>query len=188
MVVKSLKSYLYCFSWNCMIFRYSYRSCISVLFSCIAWCAYIYHAITCLLTDITLLSCYHLTSSIIYLTLIIITITGMMTWHHVYILIYSSTNRTLDTPVFLIFLTCSCSFPNSDNYLINHKMIQLTSGQGNLRISIYVCVYSGIRYVVQLKLSVWPEGLQATEESSGSLLLGTILKRASYKTFLNASR
>jgi len=57
-----------------------------------------------------------------------------------------------------------------------------------LRISIYVRVYCGIRYVMQLKLSVRPEGLQVTEGSAGSLLLGTILKRASYKTRLYAFR
>ena len=43
-----------------------------------------------------LLSCYHLTSGMIYLTLIIIRTTGMMTWHLDYILIYSSTNHTPD--------------------------------------------------------------------------------------------
>jgi len=80
-----------------MIFRYPYRSRISVLFFCIAWRAYIYHVVSCHLPNITLMSCYHLTSAMMYLTLIIITITGMMTWHLVYILIYSSTNRTPDT-------------------------------------------------------------------------------------------
>ena len=54
-------------------------------------------------------------------------------------------------------------------------------------LSIYVRVYSGIRYVVQLKLSVRPEGLQVTDGSAGSLL-GTILKRASYRTLLYALR
>ena len=135
--MKSLKSYLYYFFWHCMIFRYSYRSLISVRFSYITWhaftwCAYIYHAISCHLSNTTLLSCYHLTFGIIYLTLIIITITRMMNWHLVYILIYFSTNCTPETLVFLIFLTCSCSFPESDNYLINHKIRQLTSGRGKL--------------------------------------------------------
>jgi len=37
MVMNSLKSYLYCFSWNCVIFQYSYWSLISILFACIAW-------------------------------------------------------------------------------------------------------------------------------------------------------
>ena len=32
MIVKSLKSYLYCFFWNCIVFRYSYQSCISYYF------------------------------------------------------------------------------------------------------------------------------------------------------------
>jgi len=162
---------------------------ISVLFSCIVWHAftwraYIYHDITCHLLDITLLPYYHLTSDMIYLTLIIITIMGMMTWYLAYILIYFSTNHTPDTPVFLIFLACSYSFLKSDNYLINHKIGQLTSHRENLRISIHVCVYIGIRYVVQLKLSIWPEDLQATEGSVGSLLPGAILKRASYKTLM----
>jgi len=53
-----------------------------------------------------------------------------------------------------------------------------------LQISTYVRVYSGIRYVVQLKLPIIPEGLQVTEGSAGSLILSTILKRASYKTLL----
>ena len=30
----------------------------------------------------------------------------------------------------MIFLTCSCSFPESDNHLINRKMRQLASGRG----------------------------------------------------------
>jgi len=135
------------------------------------------------LPNMTIMSCFQLTSGMIYLTLIIITITGMMTWHLIYILIYYSTNCTPDTPAFLIFLSYSCSFPKSDNYLISYKFGQHTPGRGNLRISIYVRVYNGIRYIVQLKLSVWPEGLQATEGSAGSLL-GTILIRASYKTLL----
>ena len=59
---------------------------------------------------------------------------------------------------------------------------------GNLRLSIYIRVYSGTRYVVQLKLSVWPVGLQATEGSAGSLILGNILIRAFYKTLLYALR
>ena len=103
------------------------------------------------LSNIILLSCYHLTPGMIYLTLIIITITGMMTWHLDFNLIHYSTNctpdthvihystnRTPDTHVFLIFLTCSCSFPKSDNYLINRKMRQLTSGRGKLA-AINIC-------------------------------------------------
>ena len=66
-----------------------------------------------------------------------------------------STNRTLDTPVLLTLLTCSCSFAKSDNYLIKYKKGQLISGWGKLMdINICVRVYSGIRYIVQLKLSV----------------------------------
>ena len=65
-------------------------------------------------------------------------------------------------------------------------MRQLTSGWGKFADINTCCVYSGTRYVVQLKLSVWPEGLQATEESAGSLLPGTILIRAFYKTLLIA--
>ena len=57
---------------------------------------------------------------------------------------------------------------------------------GNLWISIYIRAYSDIKYVVQVKLLVGPEGLQVTERNAGSLLLGTILKRASYKTLLYA--
>ena len=135
--------------------------------SCIDWRAYIYHAITCHLPDIILLSCYHLTSSIIYLNLIILTIMGIMTWHLAYILIYFSTNYTPDTPIFLISLACSCSFPKSNNYLINHKKGQLTSGRGKLAdINICSC-FSGIRYVVQLifrfdqRASRWPRGAMA---------------------------
>jgi len=193
MIMKSLKSYLYYFSWNYMIFRYSYWSRILVLFLCIVWRAftrraYIYHAITCHLPDITLLSCYHLTSGMTYLTPIIIMIARIMTSHLVYILIYSSINCTPDTPVLLINLTCSCSFPKSDNYLINYKKGWLTSGRENLEISIYVRFYSAIRYVVQLNLLVRPEGLQVTEGSAISLLLSTILKMASYKTLLYSSR
>jgi len=66
----------------------------------------------------------------------------------------------------------------SDNYLINHKKNKLHWVKRNLRISIFVRVYSGIRYVVQPKLPVRPEGLQAIEGSASSLLLGTILRRA----------
>jgi len=62
--------------------------------------------------------------------------------------------------VFLILLTCSCWFSKSGNYLIKNKMRQLTSGQGNLRILICICVYNGIRYVVQPKLLIRPKGLQ----------------------------
>jgi len=47
----------------------------------------------------------------------------------------------------------------------------------------YVHVYSGIRYVVQI-IFRFNRGPAVTEGSGGSLLLGTILKRASYKTFL----
>jgi len=86
---------------------------------------------TCHLPNLTLLSCYLSTLGKIYLTLIIITVTGMLTWHLIYILIYYSTNCTPDTPAFLILLACSCSFLKSDNYLINHKG-QLTSGRGKL--------------------------------------------------------
>ena len=92
------------------------------------------------------------------------------------------------TYVHRIFLTYSCTFLKSNYYLINHKKNNLHRVRKNLWISIYVRVYSGIRYVVQLKLLVWPEGLQATEESAGSLLLGSILKRASYKTIMYALR
>ena len=117
------------FSWNCLVLWYSYQTRISVLFSYIAWRAYIYHAITCHLPDITLLSCYSLTSDTIYLTLIIITITEMMIWHLAYILIYFNINHTPDTPVLLILLTCSCSFLKSDNSLINHKKITYTGSE-----------------------------------------------------------
>ena len=41
-----------------------------------------------------------------------------------------------------------------------HKKNNLHRVEGNLRISIYIRVYSGIKYVVQLKLPVRPEGLQ----------------------------
>ena len=91
-----------------------------------------------------LLSCCHLTSSMTYLTLIIITIIGMMTWHLDYILIYPEIFQyklyswytcTLVTPdMFLSFL-------KSNNYLINHKMGQLTSGRGKLvDINTYSCL------------------------------------------------
>jgi len=58
MVVKSLKSYLYYFSETVWLFGISYRSLVSVLFSCIAWhtftwCANIYHAVSCYLPNIT---------------------------------------------------------------------------------------------------------------------------------------
>ena len=102
------------------------------------------------LSNINLLSCYHLTPSMIHLTLMIITITGMMTWHldsttvlllHMWYFIVRTS--TPDIHVFLIFLTCSCSFPKSDNYLINHKRNNLYRVGGNLRLSICVRVYSG---------------------------------------------
>ena len=83
-------------------------------------------------------------------------------------------------------LTCSCTFLKSDNYLIKYKKNNLHRVGGNLRISIYIRVYSGIKYVVQLNLPVRPEGLQVTEGNAGSLLLGTILKRAFYRTLLYA--
>ena len=53
-----------------------------------------------------------------------------------------------------------------------------------MEINICSCLQC-IRYVVQLNLLVRPEGFQVTERSAGSLL-GTILKRASYKTLLYA--
>ena len=61
MVVKSLKSYLYYFSWKCIVFRYWYRSLVSVRFSCIAWLAFAWranipYAVPCHLSDIT--SCH----------------------------------------------------------------------------------------------------------------------------------
>jgi len=100
LVVKSLEFYLNYFSWNCMVFRYSYDFLYRYYFLvsldiAFTWCAIFYHAITCHLPDITLMSCYHLTSGMIYMTLIIIMIMGIMTWHLIYILIYSSTNCTL---------------------------------------------------------------------------------------------
>ena len=79
------------------------------------------------------------------------------------------------TYVHRIFLIYSCTFLESANCLINHKKYNLHRVRRNLQISIYVRIYSGIRYVVQLKLSVQPEGLQVTEGSFGSLLPGTIL-------------
>jgi len=88
------------------------------------------------------------------------------------------------TYVCLTFLTCSCTFLESDNYLINHKKNNLHRVRGNLQISIYVRVYSGIRYVMQIKLPVRPEGLQVTEGSTGSLFFVPSWKRASYKTLL----
>jgi len=63
-------------------------------------------------------------------------------------------------------------------------MGQLTSGWEKLKdINICPC-YSGIRYIVQLKLSVRPEGLQVTEGSAGALLPDTIMKRAYNKTLM----
>ena len=121
---------------------------------------------TCYLPIIILLSCYHLTPDMIYLTLMIITITGMMTWHLDYILIYSSTNRTLDTHVLLILVTCSYSFLKSNNYLINHKMRQLTSSRGKFT-EISIVRVTVVRYVVQLifrfdlRASRWPRGALA---------------------------
>jgi len=114
----------------------------------------------------------------------------MMTWHlayhwYTYIIVRTSTP---DIHAFLIFLTCSCSFPESDNHLINHKMRQLASGRGkHAAINTCSCL-QWFRYVVQLYFPVWPEGLQATEGSAGSLLLRTILTRATYKTLLLALR
>jgi len=80
MVVKSLKSYLYYFSWKCIVFWYLYRSLISVQFSCIArhafaWCAYIYHVVSCHLPDITLMSFYHLKPDMLLLD------TCSLLWH-----------------------------------------------------------------------------------------------------------
>ena len=79
MVMKSLKSYLYCFSWNCMVFgihtNLVYHTIFLIMFgllvfvsipyittvSCIAWdaftwCANIYYDVPCHLPDIT--SCH----------------------------------------------------------------------------------------------------------------------------------
>ena len=80
------------------------------------------------LPNIILLSCYHLTPGMIFLTLVIITITGMITWHLAYKL--DSTNCTPEIHVFLIFLTCFCSLPESDNHLLNRKRRQLAPGLG----------------------------------------------------------
>ena len=78
MVVKSSKSYLYCFSWKCMISWYLYRSLVSVRFFCtawyaFAWCANICYVVSCLLPDITSchvntwhLTCYYLTLASCY--------------------------------------------------------------------------------------------------------------------------
>ena len=98
------------------------------------------------LSDITLMSCCHLTSGITYLTLIIITITGMMTWHLDYILIYPEIIQYKPYSWYtclLILLTCSYSFLKSDNYLINYKKRQLTLGQRKLTdINIYIFVFT----------------------------------------------
>ena len=133
LVVKSLKFYLYCFfeaAWffglrTNLLYRYCFLVSLDIAFT---WCVISYYAITFHLPDITVLSCNHLTSDRIYLTHIIIMITKMMPWHLVYILIYFSTNSTPNAPVLLILLTCSYSFPKSDNYLINYKKEKLTSG------------------------------------------------------------
>jgi len=61
-----------------LLYRYCFLVSLDIAFT---WCAISYHDVSCYLPDVTLLSCYHLTSGMTYLTLIIITITGMMTWH-----------------------------------------------------------------------------------------------------------
>jgi len=162
-----------------MVFRYSYRSLISVLFFCTldvlsldVLTFAMLSLVTCMISPPVMLSPdirHDIPDSYNYHD------TGMMTWHLDYILICSSTNCTPDTSVLLILLICSCSFPWTDNYLINYEMRQFTSGRGGLTVSIYVRVYSGIRYVVQLNLPVQPEGLQMTKGSVGSLLPDTIM-------------
>ena len=150
------------------------------------------------LSNIILLSCYHLTPSMIYLTcdyhnyentkLVILYYMQWLEsctcypvlyiqWPDSKVLMYSCTPE-------LLILSCICYSRKFDNDIINHKMRQLALGRGKLRLSICVRVYSGTRHVVQLKLPVWPVGLQATEGSAGSLLLGTILIRAYNKTLL----
>jgi len=48
--------------------------------------------------------------------------TGTMTWYlDISWYIYTSTNRTPDTLALLTFLTCSCSFSYTDNYLVKYK-------------------------------------------------------------------
>ena len=58
----------------------------------------------------------------------------------------------------------------------------------NLRLSICVRVYSGPRYVVQLKLQILHEGLQVTDGSAGSLPSWYHPESASYKTLMYALR
>jgi len=169
-----------------MIFWYSYWSLISVLFSCIAWHAYTwcsisYHVVSCHLPDITLMSCYHLTSGTAYLTLIIIMIMGMMNLHLDYTLInpdMSQYNRTPDTYVLLLLITCSYSFPKSDNYLINHKMIQLKSGQGKLtNINMCSCFTVVLGMLCNQNFQFDLRASRCFEGSAGSLHPITFMKK-----------
>jgi len=141
--------------------------------------------VTCLISS----SCHAITWHPAWYTWpVIITFTGTLscypvlctvTWYPVswsvtcYPVLYTVTW----TPEFLI-MSCSCYSRKLIINLINHKRNNLHRVGGNMRLSICVRVYSGIRHVVQLKLPVWPVGLQATEGSAGSLLPGTIMIRA----------
>jgi len=105
------------------IFLYSYWSPISVLFSCIViygndiYCTYY-------------LTCYYMTpdsymqSPVMLDTYNYYHNMGMMT-RHLDISWHTHTHPPVQyvhlIPVLLTFLTCSCSFPYTDNYLINYK-------------------------------------------------------------------
>ena len=76
----------------------------------------------------------------------------------------------------------SCHHLNQAWYTwLSYKMDQLTYGSGgNIRISICVRVYSGIRYCALYP--VWPVVLQGTEGRAGSLI--HVMTRAYNKTLL----
>ena len=132
MVVKSLKSYLYYFSWKCMVLRYLCQFLVSVQFSCVpwhsfAWCACICYAVSCHLPDVTLMSCYHLAPDMLLLdtcfllwhdlslvTCLITCYCHVKTWYLLWLTFYSwlshygnvVSDLLLCTPIMLVM--CSC--------------------------------------------------------------------------------
>jgi len=142
MVVQSLKSYLYYFSEAALFFGIRtdllYRYCFPMLLVILSLDVLTFtmlslvtclispscHAITWPLTRRNDSYNYHDNRN-----------DDLTSWLHLDIFWYISVQTVL-----LILLTCSCSFPKSNNYLISYKMGQLISGQGKL-MDINICLY-----------------------------------------------
>jgi len=69
----------------------------------------------------------------------------------------------------LLNLSCSCYSLNDNYIIINYEKANLHRVRKNWWTLSGEYVYNGIKYIVQLKLSVPPEGLQVLKGSAGFL-------------------